>query len=96
MQNRTLTRREFLAASGEALAGVSALGLAGCGGGSSGGPLNILAGKSTSWMLIMITSNIDPTLRESKVKGKYEYAPMPTIPYGINEIPSGGEPTPWW
>jgi len=45
-------------------------------------------------MLIMITSNIDPTLQESKVKGKYEYAPMPTIPYGMNEIPSGGEPTP--
>ena len=45
-------------------------------------------------MLIMITPNIDPTLRESKVKGKYEYAPMPTIPYGMNEIPSGGEPTP--
>lgn len=42
----------------------------------------------------MITPNIDPTLRESKVKGKYEYAPMPTIPYGMNEIPSGGEPTP--
>jgi multiple sugar transport system substrate-binding protein len=45
-------------------------------------------------MLIMITSNIDPTLQESKVKGKYEYAPMPTIPYGMTEIPSGGEPTP--
>jgi multiple sugar transport system substrate-binding protein len=45
-------------------------------------------------MLIMITSNIDPTLQDSKVKGKYEYAPMPTIPYGMNEIPAGGEPTP--
>jgi multiple sugar transport system substrate-binding protein len=45
-------------------------------------------------MLIMITSNIDPTLQDSKVKGKYEYAPMPTIPYGMNAIPSGGEPTP--
>jgi multiple sugar transport system substrate-binding protein len=45
-------------------------------------------------MLIMITSNIDPTLKESKVKGKYAYAPMPTIPYGMNRIPSGGEPTP--
>src|SRR5215208_6731425 len=45
-------------------------------------------------MLIMITSNIDPTLQESKVKGKYEYAPMPTIPYGMHEIPAGGEPTP--
>jgi multiple sugar transport system substrate-binding protein len=45
-------------------------------------------------MLIMITSNIDPTLKESKVKGKYAYAPMPTIPYGMNAIPSGGEPTP--
>jgi multiple sugar transport system substrate-binding protein len=45
-------------------------------------------------MLIMITPNIDPTLQESKVKGKYEYAPMPTIPYGMHEIPAGGEPTP--
>jgi len=49
MQNRTLTRREFLAASGGALAGVSALGLVSCGGGSASGPLNILAGKSTSF-----------------------------------------------
>jgi multiple sugar transport system substrate-binding protein len=49
MQSRTLTRREFLAASGGALAGVSALGLAGCGGGSASGPLNILAGQSTSF-----------------------------------------------
>ena len=45
-------------------------------------------------MLIMITSNIDPTLKDSKVKGKYEYTPMPTIPFGMNEIPAGGEPTP--
>src|SRR5215212_3191121 len=49
MQSRTLTRREFLAASGGALAGVSALGLAGCDGGSASGPLNILAGQSTSF-----------------------------------------------
>ena len=45
-------------------------------------------------MLIMITSNIDPTLQDSKVKGKYEYAPMPTIPYRMEAIPAGGEPTP--
>ena len=45
-------------------------------------------------MLIMITSNIDPTLKDSKVNGKYEYAPMPTIPYGMEAIPAGGEPTP--
>jgi len=45
-------------------------------------------------MLIMITSNIDPTLQDSQVKGKYEYAPMPTIPYGMEAIPAGGEPTP--
>jgi multiple sugar transport system substrate-binding protein len=45
-------------------------------------------------MLIMITSNIEPTLRDSKVKGKYAYAPMPTVPYGMQEIPSGGAPTP--
>lgn len=45
-------------------------------------------------MLIMITSNIDPTLQDSKVKGKYAYAPMPTIPYGMQQIAPGGEPTP--
>jgi multiple sugar transport system substrate-binding protein len=45
-------------------------------------------------MLIMITSNIDPKLQDSQVKGKYEYAPMPTIPYGMEAIPAGGEPTP--
>jgi multiple sugar transport system substrate-binding protein len=45
-------------------------------------------------MLIMITSNIDPTLKDSKVNGKYEYAPMPTILYGMEAIPAGGEPTP--
>jgi multiple sugar transport system substrate-binding protein len=45
-------------------------------------------------MLIMITSNIDPTLHDSKVKGKYAYTRMPTIPYGMQQIPSGGEPTP--
>lgn len=45
-------------------------------------------------MLIMITSNIDPTLQESKVKGKYAYAPMPTVPYGMQQVPQGGKPTP--
>lgn len=45
-------------------------------------------------MLIMITSNIEPTLQDSKVRGKYAYAPMPTVPYGMQEVPAGGEPTP--
>src|SRR5215211_7984136 len=48
MQIRTLTRKEFLAASGGHWP-VSALGLAGCGDGSGGGPLNTLAGQSTSF-----------------------------------------------
>jgi hypothetical protein len=50
MQKRMLTRREFLAASGGALAGISVLGLVGRGGSSGGGTLNILAGNSTSFL----------------------------------------------
>ena len=42
-------------------------------------------------MLIMITTNVEPTLQDSKVKGKYAFAPMPTVPYGMQQRPPGGE-----
>ncbi|MBX6764940.1 MAG: sugar ABC transporter substrate-binding protein [Rubrobacteraceae bacterium] len=43
-------------------------------------------------MQIMISTSVEPTLRNSKVKGKYAFAPMPTVPYGMQQRPPGGEP----
>nr|HET6900918.1 extracellular solute-binding protein [Ktedonobacteraceae bacterium] len=43
-------------------------------------------------MLIMTTSTITPTLKKSTVAGKYAFAPMPTIPYGMQQRPAGGIP----
>jgi multiple sugar transport system substrate-binding protein len=43
-------------------------------------------------MFIMVTSTLTPTLQKSAVAGKYAYAPMPTIPYGLQQRPPGGVP----
>jgi multiple sugar transport system substrate-binding protein len=43
-------------------------------------------------MLIMVTATIIPTLESSAVKGKYAFAPLPTIPYGLQQLPTGGVP----
>ena len=43
-------------------------------------------------MLISITPTIAPTLQKSSVAGKYAFAPMPTIPYGMQQRPPGGVP----
>jgi multiple sugar transport system substrate-binding protein len=43
-------------------------------------------------MLISITPTIAPTLQKSPVAGKYAFAPMPTIPYGMQQRPPGGVP----
>src|SRR5579884_1611311 len=43
-------------------------------------------------MLIMITPTITPTLQKSAVAGKYAFAPMPTIPYGMQQRPAGSQP----
>lgn len=43
-------------------------------------------------MLIMVTPTITPTLQKSAVVGKYAFAPMPTIPYGMQQRPANGEP----
>ena len=43
-------------------------------------------------MLIMVTSTIRPTLNKSAVDGKYAFAPMPTVPYGMQQRPANGVP----
>ncbi len=43
-------------------------------------------------MLISITPTVTPTLEKSAVAGKYAFAPMPTIPYGMQQLPPNGEP----
>lgn len=45
-------------------------------------------------MLIMQSTTVEPTLRVSKVKNAYAFAPMPTVPYGMQQRPPGGQPTP--
>jgi multiple sugar transport system substrate-binding protein len=43
-------------------------------------------------MYIMVTTTIIPTLKGSAVAGKYAFAPMPTIPYGMSQRPPNGQP----
>src|SRR5260370_16732860 len=43
-------------------------------------------------MLIMATSTLKPTLQKSSVAGKYAFAPMPTVPYGMQQRPANGVP----
>lgn len=43
-------------------------------------------------MQIMITPTITPTLQKSSIAGKYAFAPMPTVPYGMQERPANGVP----
>lgn len=43
-------------------------------------------------MLIMVTPTVVPTLQKSVVNGKYAFAPMPTIPYGMQQRPANGVP----
>lgn len=43
-------------------------------------------------MMVMQGPTLIPTLDASPVKGDYAYAPMPTVPYGMNSVPKGGEP----
>lgn len=42
-------------------------------------------------MLVMQSSNDIKALDSSQVKGQYTFVPMPTIPYGLSSIPSGGQ-----
>ncbi|QBD82516.1 extracellular solute-binding protein [Ktedonosporobacter rubrisoli] len=43
-------------------------------------------------MLIMVTSTLTPTMQKSSVADKYAFAPMPTIPYGMQQRPANGVP----
>jgi multiple sugar transport system substrate-binding protein len=43
-------------------------------------------------MLIMTTTTVTPTLQKSAVVGKYAFAPMPTVPYGMQQRPPDGVP----
>jgi multiple sugar transport system substrate-binding protein len=43
-------------------------------------------------MLIMQTPTITPTLQKSAVAGKYAFVPMPTVPYGMQQMPPNGVP----
>jgi len=43
-------------------------------------------------MYIMISTSIIPVLEKSALKGKYAFAPMPAVPYGMTQRPSGGVP----
>lgn len=43
-------------------------------------------------MAIMVSTSIIPTLSKSAVAGKFAFAPMPNIPYGMTQRPAGGVP----
>ena len=43
-------------------------------------------------MLIMISTSIIPQLQSSAVAGKFAFAPLPNIPYGLTQRPAGGVP----
>lgn len=47
-------------------------------------------GNGLVGMQILVTSTSIPTLDKSSVKGKYAFAPMPTIPYGMQQLPPNG------
>ena len=49
-------------------------------------------GSGKVGMLIMITTTITPTLNKSALAGKYAFAPMPTVPYGMQQRPANGVP----
>lgn len=53
--------------------------------------LNNFAGGKVGFMVMQGPTTI-PTLDKSAVKGKYAFTPMPTVPYGMSSIPSGGVP----
>ncbi|MGA8115553.1 MAG: extracellular solute-binding protein [Actinocatenispora sp.] len=48
----------------------------------------VAGGKAA--MQMMVSAGSIPTLDDSKIKGKYAFAPMPTVPYGRTSRPPGG------
>lgn len=53
--------------------------------------LNKFASGKVGFMVMQGPTTI-PTLDKSAVKGKYAFSPMPTVPYGLTSLPSGGVP----
>jgi multiple sugar transport system substrate-binding protein len=47
-------------------------------------------GNGKVGMQIMVTATAIPTLDKSSVAGKYAFAPLPTIPYGMQQLPANG------
>ena len=43
-------------------------------------------------MLIMQTPTVIPTLNKSSIASSYAFAPMPTVPYGLQQRPANGVP----
>lgn len=43
-------------------------------------------------MLIMVSPTSTPSFQNSAVTGKYAFAPMPTVPYGMQQRPANGVP----
>ncbi|HET8909938.1 MAG TPA: sugar ABC transporter substrate-binding protein [Ktedonobacteraceae bacterium] len=41
-------------------------------------------------MLMMVTSTIRPTLKKSAIANSYAFAPMPSVPYGMQQRPANG------
>ncbi|HEY7417962.1 MAG TPA: extracellular solute-binding protein [Ktedonobacteraceae bacterium] len=41
-------------------------------------------------MMIMVTPTITPTLQGSAVNGKFAFAPLPNVPYGMQQRPANG------
>jgi multiple sugar transport system substrate-binding protein len=49
-------------------------------------------GNGKVGMQILVSPTSVPTLDKTSVKGKYAFAPMPTIPYGMQQLPPNGVP----
>jgi len=47
-------------------------------------------GNGKVGMQIMVSTSIIPTLNKSSVAGHFAFAPMPTIPYGMQQRPANG------
>lgn len=44
-------------------------------------------------ILIMVTPTVTPTFQKSVVANKYAFAPLPTVPYGMQQMPAHGVAT---
>lgn len=98
MKKKTLTRREFLAVGGGTLAGVSALGLTGCGGGAGPGggggtpavPIDArMAGASPEGYFRILGETINSIVREEYPGSSIAY--IPGSPAGSLEQAASGQ-----